>query len=264
VPAAEDGHPPPLVADGALHTQRPSRGRTLRTLAVGLVLWAAPVLAAAALLGRASVLVDQGLFFSGAAVVTFGGAYAVLAFVAQQAVTVYGWLAPGEMVRGLALAETTPGPLIMVVQFVAFLGAYRDPGPLDPWVAAVLAAMLTTWVTFVPCFLFILLGAPYVERLRGNAALSSALTGVTAAVVGVIGSLALFFALHTLFDDVLRVTVGPLDLELPRVGSLRPDALAVTLLGLGLLYLRGWSVLRTLGVCAVVGAALHLAMSGLH
>ncbi len=264
VPAAEDGHPPPLVADGALHTQRPSRVRTLRTLMVGLVLWAAPVLAAAALLGRASVLVDQGLFFSGAAVVTVGGAYAVLAFVAQQAVTVYGWLAPGEMVRGLALAETTPGPLIMVVQFVAFLGAYRDPGPLDPWVAAVLAAMLTTWVTFVPCFLFILLGAPYVERLRGNAALSSALTGVTAAVVGVIGSLALFFALHTLFDDVVRVTVGPLDLELPRVGSLRPDALAVTLLGLGLLYLRGWSVLRTLGVCAVVGAALHLAMSGLH
>ena len=263
-PAAEDGHPPPLVADGALHTQRPSRVRTLRTLTVGLVLWAAPVLAAAALLGRASVLVDQGLFFSGAAVVTFGGAYAVLAFVAQQAVTVYGWLTPGEMVRGLALAETTPGPLIMVVQFVAFLGAYRDPGPLDPWVAAVLAAMLTTWVTFVPCFLFILLGAPYVERLRGNAALSSALTGVTAAVVGVIGSLALFFALHTLFDDVVRVTVGPLDLELPRVGSLRPDALAVTVLGLGLLYLRGWSVLRTLGLCAVVGAALHLAISGLH
>ena len=263
-PAAEDGHPPPLVADGELHTQRPSRVRTLRTLTVGLVLWAAPVLAAAALLGRASVLVDQGLFFSGAAVVTFGGAYAVLAFVAQQAVTVYGWLAPGEMVRGLALAETTPGPLIMVVQFVAFLGAYRDPGPLDPWVAAVLAAMLTTWVTFVPCFLFILLGAPYVERLRGNAALSSALTGVTAAVVGVIGSLALFFALHTLFDDVVRVTVGPLHLELPRVGSLRPDALAVTLLGLGLLYLRGWSVLRTLGVCAVVGAALHLGISGLH
>ena len=263
-PATEDGHPPPLVADGELHTQRPSRVRTLRTLTVGLVLWAAPVLAAAALLGRSSVLVDQGLFFSGAAVVTFGGAYAVLAFVAQQAVTVYGWLAPGEMVRGLALAETTPGPLIMVVQFVAFLGAYRDPGPLDPWVAAVLAAMLTTWVTFVPCFLFILLGAPYVERLRGNAALSSALTGVTAAVVGVIGSLALFFALHTLFDDVVRVTVGPLHLELPRVGSLRPDALAVTLLGLGLLYLRGWSVLRTLGVCAVVGAALHLGISGLH
>ena len=112
------------------------------------------------------VFVDQGLFFSGAAVVTFGGAYAVLAYVAQQAVNVYGWLAPGEMVRGLALAETTPGPLIMVVQFVAFVGAYRNPGSLDPWVAAVLASLLVTWVTFVPCFLFVLLGAPYVERLR--------------------------------------------------------------------------------------------------
>ena len=122
----------------------------------------------AALSGRDSIFVDQGLFFSGAAVVTFGGAYAVLAYVAQQAVNVYGWLRPGEMVRGLALAETTPGPLIMVVQFVAFVGAYRDPGALDPWVAAVLASLLVTWVTFVPCFLFVLLGAPYVERLRHN------------------------------------------------------------------------------------------------
>ena len=262
--APEDGdHPPPLVSDDALHTERPSGVRAVRTLAVGLLLWAAPVLLAAVLLGSSSVLVDQGVFFSGAAVVTFGGAYAVLAFVAQQAVTVYGWLAPGEMVRGLALAETTPGPLIMVVQFVAFLGAYRDPGPLDPWVAAVLAAGLTTWVTFVPCFLFILLGAPYVEQLRGNVALSSALTGVTAAVVGVIANLALYFALHTLFGDVQQVTAGPLAFELPQVDSLRVSALAVTVLGLVLLYARGWSVLRTLGVCAVVGAALHLAAGGL-
>jgi chromate transporter len=119
-------------------------------------------------------------------------------------------------------------------------------------------------VTFVPCFLFILLGAPYVERLRGNVALSSALTGVTAAVVGVIGNLALYFAMHTLFGDVERVAAGPLDFELPRLGSLRESALAITLLGLGLLYGRGWSVLRTLGVCAVVGAALHLAINGLH
>ena len=147
------------------------------------------------------MFVDQGLFFSGAAVVTFGGAYAVLSYVAQQAVNVYGWLAPGEMVRGLALAETTPGPLIMVVQFVAFVGAYRNPGGLDPWVAAVLASLLVTWVTFVPCFLFVLLGAPYVERLRNNRHLTAALTGVTAAVVGVIANLAVFFALHTLFDD---------------------------------------------------------------
>jgi hypothetical protein len=122
---------------------------------------------------------------------------------------VYGWLAPGEMVRGLALAETTPGPLIMVVQFVAFLGAYRDPGGLDPWVAAVLASLLVTWVTFVPSFLFILLGAPYVERLRGNRTLGGALTGITAAVVGVIANLALYFTMHTLFARTTRFTAGP-------------------------------------------------------
>ena len=133
----------------------------------------------------------------------------MLAYVAQQAVEVYGWLAPGEMVRGLALAETTPGPLIMVVQFVAFVGAYRDPGSLNPWVAAVLAALLTTWVTFVPCFVFIFLGAPYVERLRGNRSLSAALSGITAAVVGVIANLAVFFAVHTLFAETTEVSWGP-------------------------------------------------------
>ena len=177
---------------------------------MGLVVWAVPLLVVAAAVSSTDVFLDQGLFFSGAAVVTFGGAYAVLAYVAQQAVHVYGWLAPGEMVRGLALAETTPGPLIMVVQFVAFVGAYRNPGSLDPWVAAVLASLLVTWVTFVPCFVFVLLGAPYVERLRHQRGLSAALTGITAAVVGVIANLALFFALHTLFDEVRTVDVGPL------------------------------------------------------
>ena len=165
---------------------------------VGILLWSLPLVAVAVLLGGDGVLVEQGLFFSGTALVTFGGAYAVLAFVAQRAVEVYGWLGPGEMVRGLALAETTPGPLIMVVQFVAFLGAYRNPGGLDPWVAATLGALLTTWVTFVPCFVFIFVGAPYVERLRGNRRLSAALTAITAAVVGVIANLSLYFALHTL------------------------------------------------------------------
>jgi chromate transporter len=208
--------------------------------------------------GRESVFVDQGLFFSGAAVVTFGGAYAVLAYVAQQAVSVYGWLAPGEMVRGLALAETTPGPLIMVVQFVAFVGAYRNPGSLDPWLAATMAALLTTWVTFVPCFLFILLGAPYVERLRGSRTLSAALTGITAAVVGVIGNLAAYFALHTLFDQTRQVTTGPLDLELPVWGTLQLAALAITGLGCYLVFVREWSVLRTLGACALVGSVVGL------
>ncbi len=252
------GGPPPLIADDALHTERPSTRRAALTLVTGLVLWAAPVAAAAALFGRTSVFVDQGLFFSGAAVVTFGGAYAVLAYVAQQAVDVHGWLVPGEMVRGLALAETTPGPLIMVVQFVAFLGAYRDPGSLDPWVAAVLAGLLTTWVTFVPCFLFILLGAPYVERLRHNRSLSAALTGITAAVVGVIANLAVYFALHTLFTRTSRVTGGPFRFELPVLGSLDLTALAITALACALVFWRGWSVLRTLGVCALAGVAAYL------
>jgi chromate transporter len=159
------------------------------------------------------------------------------------------------MVRGLALAESTPGPLIMVVQFVAFLGAYRNPGGLDPWVAATLGALLTTWVTFVPCFIFILLGAPYVERLRGNATLSSALTGITAAVVGVIATLAVYFALHTLFAEVDQITAGPLDLELPVPGSLRPVSLAIAAAAALMIFRLRWSVLRTLGACALLGLA---------
>jgi chromate transporter len=257
--APEDDGPTPLISDDALHTERPSGRRATLTLVVGLVVWFAPVALAAALFGRSSIFVDQGLFFSGAAVVTFGGAYAVLAYVAQQAVNVYGWLAPGEMVRGLALAETTPGPLVMVVQFVAFVGAYRAPGDLDPWFAAVVAAFLTTWVTFVPCFLFILLGAPYVERLRGNRALSTALTGITAAVVGVIASLAVFFALHTLFGDTRPVTAGPLDLEVPVLASVQWASVAITALGCALVFWRGWSVLRTLGACALAGVLLGTA-----
>ena len=257
-----DDGPPPLVPDDALHAERPSGRRAAMTLVVGLLVWFTPVAAAALAFGRSSIFVDQGVFFSGAAVVTFGGAYAVLAYVAQQAVEVFGWLAPGEMVRGLALAETTPGPLIMVVQFVAFVGAYRAPGDLDPWVAAIIAALLTTWVTFVPCFLFILLGAPYVERLRGNRDLAAALAGITAAVVGVIASLAVFFALHTLFDDTGRVTAGALDLEYPHLASLDPAALAITVLGCALVFWRRWSVLRTLGACAVAGIVLGLTLSG--
>ena len=190
--------------------------------------------------------------------VTFGGAYAVLAYVAQQAVEAYGWLLPGEMVRGLALAETTPGPLIMVVQFVAFLGAYRNPGALDPWVAAILAALLTTWVTFVPCFLFVLLGAPYVERLRGNRALSAALTGITAAVVGVIANLGVYFAVHTLFTQTNQWQWGPLHAEIPQLDSISLPAAAITAVACLLIFTLKWSVLRTLGICALLGIALQL------
>lgn len=260
-PAADragDG-PPPVIPDDALHTGRPSTSRTLRVLLVGLVAWGVPVAAAALLAGGGSVFTEQGLFFSGAAVVTFGGAYAVLAYVAQQAVQVYGWLAPGEMVRGLALAETTPGPLIMVVQFVAFLGAYRDPGGLDPWVAALLGSLLVTWVTFVPSFLFVLLGAPYMERLRGNRSLSAALTGITAAVVGVIANLALYFAVHTLVTDSVRREWGPLSVELPDLAGPRWVPIAIAVVAGLLVFRLRWSVLRTLGVCALLGLAAGLA-----
>jgi chromate transporter len=253
-----DAGPAPLISDDDLHTERPSGARAIRILTIGLALWLGPVLAAGLVLGRHTVYVDQGLFFSGAALVTFGGAYAVLAYVAHQAVSVYGWLAPGEMVRGMALAESTPGPLIMVVQFVAFLGGYRDPGPLDPWAGGVVAALLTTWVTFVPCFLFILLGAPYVERLRRNRALASALAGVTAAVVGVIANLATYFALHTLFTRTRHHTWGVVRLDVPVLSALDLAAVAVAVLGAVLLFGRKWDVLRTLGVCALVGAGLHL------
>ncbi|MGH3369273.1 MAG: chromate transporter, partial [Nocardioidaceae bacterium] len=257
-PADADGAgtgPAPLIPDDALHHERPSRTHTFAVIAVGLVAWGVPVGTVVALTGSSSVFTDQALFFSGAALVTFGGAYAVLAYVAQQAVEVYGWLAPGEMVRGLALAESTPGPLIMVVQFVAFLGAYRDPGTLDPWLAAVLAALLTTWVTFVPCFVFVFAGAPYVERLRGNHALSSALAGVTAAVVGVIANLAVFFALHTLFTDVESVGWGPVTLRLPDPATLDPVALGIGAVAAVLLFRLRWSVLRTLAACAGLGLA---------
>ncbi|MGW7052854.1 chromate efflux transporter [Streptomyces sp. NPDC054887] len=249
---------PPLIPDDALHHEQPSRRRTWRILAVGLLLWAVPVAAVAALTGVGSVFTTQGLFFSGTALVTFGGAYAVLAYVAQQAVQTYGWLSAKEMVSGLALAETTPGPLIMVVQFVAFLGAYRDPGSLEPWAAALLGALLTIWVTFVPCFLFIFLGAPYIERLRGNRRISAALTGITAAVVGVIANLALYFAEHALFTTVDAKTLGPVHLMLPDLATLRPAALTITVIAVLLIFKFRWSVLRTLGVCAVLGLGAAL------
>jgi len=251
----QPGEAPSLVSDDVLDHERLGEGRTLRILSLGLALWAAPVVAVIAVFGAESVFAEQGIFFSGTALVTFGGAYAVLAYVAQRAVEVYGWLSPGEMVRGLALAETTPGPLIMVVQFVAFLGAYRNPGGLDPWLAAILGALLTTWVTFVPSFLFIFLGAPYIERLRGNKSLSAALTGITAAVVGVIANLAVYFALHTLFARTSRIDWGALRLEVPRLETVQPLQVLVALAALAMVFGLRWSVLRTLGVCALLGLA---------
>ena len=255
-PAVEvDDGPAPLIADDALHADRPTARRTGLYLVVGLLVWWVPVALVIGLTGRDSTLSTQGVFFSGTALVTFGGAYAVLAYVAQRAVETYGWLGPDEMVRGLGLAETTPGPLIMVLQFVGFLGAYRNPGGLDPWVAATIGAALTTWVTFVPAFLFVFLGAPYVERLRHNRAVADALSGVTAAVVGVIANLGTFFALHTLFDESDQFEWGPLSIEVPQPGTLDPVALVIALVAAVLLFRLRWSVLRTLGACALLGLA---------
>ena len=248
-----DDGPPPLISDDALHADRPSVGRALRIIALGLVIWFVPVLLLLGALGPASVYTDISRLFSVTALVSFGGAYAVLAYVAQQAVQVYAWLMPGEMVNGLALAETTPGPLIMVVQWVAGVAAYRDPGSLDPWVAMLVGSLLATWVTFVPCFLFIFLGAPYVEGLRHNTHLTAALTGITAAIVGVIASLALFFSLHTLFGTTHVHDWGPIHLELPVLDTFDPLAFALTAVALLLMFWRNWSPLRTLGVCASLG-----------
>jgi chromate transporter len=249
---ATDG-PAPVLRDDELHAEAPSRRRAVKILAIGAALWLVPLALAAVFTGTASTVTTQGVFFSGTALVSFGGAYAVLAYVAQQAVETYGWVTPGEMVRGLALAETTPGPLIMVLQFVAFLGAYQAPGGLDPWLAAVLGALLTTWVTFVPCFLFIFLGAPYVERLRGNPSLTAALTGVTAAIVGVIANLALYFALHTLFGRVDELSWAFVRLDVPVWSSVSPTAVVITAAAFALVFWARWSVLRTLGACAALG-----------
>ncbi|TFD50954.1 chromate efflux transporter [Cryobacterium sp. Hh11] len=248
----------PVIADNALNAGKPSAVSAGKVLAVGLTLWILPIIAVVFFTGIGSVFTQQGVFFSTMALVTFGGAYAVLAYVAQQAVEVFHWLTPGEMARGLGLAETTPGPLIMVVQFVGFIGAYRNPGDLDPWVAAIIGALLTTWVTFVPCFIFIFLGAPHIERLRGNRHLSGALTGITAAVVGVIANLAVFFAINILFSETFRLDSGLLQLQLPVLSSLSILPVAVAAVAAVLMLKLRWTALRTIGVCALLGLAAGL------
>ena len=259
-------HAPVPVADGstALGDQMPEhanadRRRSLKVSAILLLLWMVPVIALVLLLGPDNVFSRIATFFSQMAVVTFGGAYAVLAYVAQEAVETYRWLAPGEMLDGLAMAETTPGPLIMVTQFVGFMGAYRQPGVLDPLVAATFGAVLTTWVTFVPCFLWIFLGAPFVERLRGNRALSAALAAITAAVVGVILNLGLWFALHALFEKVeeRRFMTGTVDV--PVWTSLNFAALVLTIAAIVAVFRFKVGTLPVLAGCAAVGIALRLA-----
>ena len=214
------------VAASASHTQ-PSTRRAIKVLIVGLAVWWIPLLAVIAWRGRGDILSQQAVFFSTASLVTFGGAYAVLAYVNQAAVYRFGWLTPTDVVAGLGLAESTPGPLIMVTQFVGFLAAYRFHGDLTPVVAGVLGSIVTVWATFAPCFLWIFLGAPFVERIRGHRRLGAALGAVTAAVVGVIASLALTFGVNVLFDGVFYREPFLIPIPLPRLGTVDPWAAVI-------------------------------------
>lgn len=243
-------------------TAPPSWRRALATLGVWLPLWWGPVVALWLWRGSEDVLVRQGVFFGQTALVTFGGAYAVLAYVAQRAVSDFAWLGPGEMVDGLAMAETTPGPLIIVLQFVAFLGAWRHPGELSPLASAVAGSLLTTWVTFVPSFLFVFLGAPWIERLRHQRALGDALAAITAAVVGVILELTVWFALHTWFAVVDTRRWGPVEVPWPVFASLDPWVLAITAVTIWLYLRRGFGMFTILGCGVVAGLVVRWLLGG--
>jgi chromate transporter len=237
----------------------PPTGGAVKAGALFLTLWLLPVAALVALLGPGHVFTDLATFFSKLAVLTFGGAYAVLAWVAQAAVEQFGWLKPGEMLDGLGLAETTPGPLILVLQFVGFLAAYRDPGGLDPLLAGTLGAVLTVWVTFMPCYAWIFLGAPHAERLRANRALSAALTAVTAAVVGVVANLALWFALHSLFAAHRPSAIPGTSFEWPVLASANWPAILLAMAALVAALRFKVGLLPLLGGSALAGLVLGLA-----
>lgn len=237
---------------------RPNTARAIRTAALWLALWLMPVIALLLVLGQASVFSQIALFFSKMALVTFGGAYAVLAYVAQQAVEHYHWLKPHEMLDGLGMAETTPGPLIMVLQFVGFMAAYRDPSGLSPMLAATLGGLLATWVTFTPCFLWIFVGAPYIERLRGNTGLAGALGAITAAVVGVILNLSIWFALHTLFRETVPVHAFPLDFDRPVLTSVDIPALVLSIAAATAIFRFKLGMLTVLAGSCAAGIVMRL------
>jgi chromate transporter len=246
-----------LLGEGLPSHAKPSLSRSLRVTILWLALWLVPVAALLMIFGRNDVFSEIAIFFSKMAMVTFGGAYAVLAYVAQQAVETYGWLRPGEMLDGLGMAETTPGPLIMVLQFVGFMAAYRDPGALSPLMAGTLGGLLATWVTFAPCFLWIFLGAPYIEILRGNRALSGALSAITAAVVGVILNLAIWFGIHTIFREVRSVEWGPLALDMPVWGSVHPYALLLSIAAMIAMFRFHIGMLPVLAATSAAGILLY-------
>ncbi|MER9529783.1 chromate efflux transporter [Mesorhizobium sp. M0309] len=247
------------LGEGVPAHTRPSVSWSLKIATVCLLLWLVPVLALLVFLGQGNVFTDIAIFFSKMAMVTFGGAYAVLAYVAQQGVEHYAWLKPGEMLDGLGMAETTPGPLIMVTQFVGFMGAYRAPGMLSPLVAGTLGGLLTTWVTFVPCFLWIFLGAPFMETMRSNKALSAALSAITAAVVGVILNLAVWFALHVLFRELREVTWLGTTVDVPVFSSVNLPSLVLTVGALLAVFRFKIGMIPVLATCSVLGVLYGVA-----
>jgi chromate transporter len=250
-----DGGDDESILGDAIDERAPkaSWARTVRVLVIGLVVWWGPLLAVIAIRGTDDTLSREAVFFSQAAMVTFGGAYAVLAYINQAAVQHFGWLEQGQMVTGLGLAESTPGPLIMVTEFVGFLGAYRFPGGLDPVVAGILGATVTVWATFAPCFLWIFLGAPFIEQLRGNRALNGALSAVTAAVVGVILNLAVTFGIVALFDEVRQGELLNMTFPLPVVDSVDLFAAALAVAGFIALWRYRVNVLWVIGTSALAG-----------
>ena len=227
-------------------------------IVAGLTLWLAPTVLLLLTLGPSNIYTQLAVFFSFAAVITFGGAYAILAFIAQQAVDTYGWLTSSQMLDGLGLAESTPGPLIMVVQFVGFMAAFAAPSGLNPFLAGAIGGLLVTWVTFVPSFTFIYAGAPYAEYLRRKPGLSAALGGITAAVVGVIANLAAWFSLQTLFTVTGEVRIGPIRLHTVELASLDVFALILAILSYVALTRFRWGLLLTLAVSAVIGLVYYL------
>ena len=246
----------------AEHT-RPSAARAIRVATVCLAIWLLPLAVLAVVLGAGSVYVTEGVFFSKTAMVTFGGAYAVLSYIAQQAVQTYGWLQPGEMLDGLGMAETTPGPLIQVVQFVGFMAAFRNPGPLEPMLAGVLGSVVATWATFAPCFLWIFLGAPYIEYLRGNKSLSTALSGITAAVVGVVLNLAVWFALHVAFETVReRTFLGVLQLSVPEWQTVDVASVVISAAAFVAIFRFKAGMIKTLLAATVIGLLYHVILGG--
>lgn len=238
-----------LIFDSPL----PTFFRSANVFLIGILLWFAPLLIIGLTSGAGTEFYTIGLFFSKAAVITFGGAYSVLVFIAQEAVNTYHWLNINQMMDGLGMAETTPGPLIQVVQFVGFLGAYNNPGTLNPLTAGILASLLTTWVTFVPSFLWIFLGAPYIEKLRGNKILSSSLSGITAAVVGVMLNLSLWFSIQTLFKKVDVKDFAGMKLLVPDPGSIDPVIAFITILSFVVLFKFKLGILKLIWISASAG-----------